>query len=88
MDRVKNAIETGVDRIAVLFPVSEYQFKVKKGLNKWRAFEDTSLSVRKAKDCGVKITFAPYDTTRTDLDYLKILLKTANTYLVMSGTVY
>jgi len=77
-DRVKYAMDTGLDRIAVLIPVSEYQFKVRKGFSKWKAFEDAIVSVQKAKDAGIKkITFAPYDTTRTDLDYLKILLKTA-----------
>ena len=69
-DRVKYAIDTGVDRIAVLAPASEYQFNVKSGLSKWRVFGDSIECVQKAKNCGVSITFAPYDTTRTDLDYL------------------
>ena len=76
-DRVKYAMDSGVDRIAVLLPVSEYQFKIKKNFSKWNAFEDGIICTQKAKDCGVKITFAPYDTSRTDIDYLKTLYKTA-----------
>lgn len=76
-DRVKYAMDNGVDRIAVIVPVSEYQFKVRKNFSKWKAFEDAIVCTRKAKECGVKITFAPYDTSRTDIDYLKILYKTA-----------
>jgi len=76
-DRVKYAIDTGVDRIAVLLPVSEYQFKIRENFSKWTAFEDGIICTQKAKDCGVKITFAPYDTSRTDMDFLKTLYKTA-----------
>lgn len=78
-DRVKYAMDTGVERIAVLAPVSEHIFRSRKelNLNKGKVFEDIILSVQKAKECGVKITCAPYDDTRTDLDYLKTILKTA-----------
>lgn len=76
-DRVKYALDTGVDRIAVLIPISDYQFKIKK-TTKWKAFEDAIVCTQKAKAAGAKkITFAPYDTSRTDLDYLKLLYKTA-----------
>jgi len=76
-DRVKYAADTGVDRIAVLVPVAEYQFAIREKFNKWKVFEDAIICTQKAKDCGVNITFAPYDTSRTDTDYLKTLYKTA-----------
>lgn len=76
-DRVKYAMDTGVDRIAVLVPVAEHQFQIRENFNKWKVFEDAIVATQKAKDCGVKITFAPYDTSRTDIDYLRSLYKTA-----------
>ena len=77
-DRVKFALDCGVDRIVILVPASEYQFKVRKTMNKWEVFKNTMLCLQAAYKAGAKqITIAPYDTSRTDLDYLRNIYKTA-----------
>jgi len=75
-DRVKFALDTGADRIILIVPISEYQFKAREGLSKSKVLEDAIVALQKARECGAKVTFGPYDTTRTDLDFFKVMLKT------------
>jgi 2-isopropylmalate synthase len=63
-----------MDQIDINIPCSEYQFQIKK-INKEYTLERTHQAISTAKKMGFNITFGPFDTTRTDLDYLKKLLK-------------
>jgi len=63
-----------LDQIDINIPCSEYQFQIKK-INKEYTLERTHQAISTAKKMGFNITFGPFDTTRTDLDYLKKLLK-------------
>jgi isopropylmalate/homocitrate/citramalate synthase len=63
-----------MDQIDINIPCSEYQFQIKK-INKEYTLERAHQAISTAKKMGFNITFGPFDTTRTDLDYLKKLLK-------------
>lgn len=66
-----------LDQIDINIPCSEYQFKVK-GVTKGYIVDKTFEAISKAKKAGFKnVTYGPFDTTRTDLDYLRTLLKVA-----------
>ncbi|MEW6262028.1 MAG: 2-isopropylmalate synthase [Thermodesulfobacteriota bacterium] len=70
------ALELGVDQIAILIPASNYQLKIR-NLSQENILEDSVIAVESAKNCGASVTYAPYDTTRTDISYLKNLLTSA-----------
>lgn len=64
-----------LDQIDINIPCSEYQFQIK-GVSKGYTLDRAYWAVSTAKKAGFdNITFGPFDTTRTDLDYLKTLLK-------------
>lgn len=63
-----------LDQIDINIPCSEYQFQIKK-IDKKYTLDRAYHAVSTAKKMGFNITFGPFDTTRTDLDYLKTLLK-------------
>ena len=68
------ALKLGVEQPTILIPASDIQFKIR-GLTRGRILEDTQIAVETAKSCGASaLTYAPYDTTRTELNYLKSLL--------------
>ena len=71
---VEFALELGVHQIGILTPVSDYQLTAR-GLSKGRVRDDSVAAVEVAKKCGASVTYAPYDTTRTEFNYLKTLLK-------------
>ncbi|MDI7259193.1 MAG: hypothetical protein QME90_04635 [Thermodesulfobacteriota bacterium] len=67
------ALKLGIDQVGILIPISDYQLKIRK-TSKGKVLEDSINAIETAKKCGASITYAPYDTTRTDLNYLKTLL--------------
>jgi len=67
------ALKLGVDQIAILIPISNYQLKIR-NMSQGKVLEDSVNAVESAKNCGASVTYAPYDTTRTELNYLKTLL--------------
>ncbi|MDR1322290.1 MAG: hypothetical protein LBK56_12860 [Gracilibacteraceae bacterium] len=70
------AKESGIDKVDINIPSSDYQFKIK-GLSKGLIMDVTPEAIYKAKQYGFEVTYGPYDTTRTELNYLKALLKIA-----------
>lgn len=63
-----------LNQIDINIPCSEYQFKVK-GISKGYTIDKAYNAISTAKKMGFSITFGPFDTTRTDIDFLKTLLK-------------
>lgn len=63
-----------LDQIDINIPCSEYQFKIK-NISKGYTLDKAYHAISTAKKMGFSITFGPYDTTRTDLEFLKTLLK-------------
>ena len=63
-----------MDQIDINIPCSEYQFQIK-GISKGYTLDKAYHAISTAKKMGFSITFGPFDTTRTDLNFLKTLLK-------------
>ncbi|AWR95042.1 homocitrate synthase [Acidianus brierleyi] len=78
---VKRDIEIGaeleVDRIAIFFGVSDIHLKAKHKVSREEALNIISEHISYAKSHGVNVRFTAEDATRTDLDYLIQVIKTA-----------
>ncbi len=78
---VKRDIEVGaeleVDRIAIFFGVSDIHLKAKHHVSREEALNIIAEHVSYAKSHGVKVRFTAEDGSRTDLDYLVQVVKTA-----------
>lgn len=73
---VDAALALGVDQVVILIPISEYQLRIRK-MSKNRILEDSVTAIETAKICGASITYAPFDASRTELNYMKTLLTCA-----------
>lgn len=78
---VKRDIEIGaeleVNRIAIFFGVSDIHLKAKHKVSREEALNIISEHISYAKSHGVNVRFTAEDATRTDLDYLIQVIKTA-----------
>lgn len=70
---VDHALKLGVDMIGILIPIADYQLKIRK-MSKGKIIDDSVNAIETAKKCGATVCYAPYDTTRTEFNYLKTLL--------------
>ena len=69
--------EVEADRIAIFYGVSDIHLKAKTKTTREEALNVIAEAVSYAKSHGVKIRFTAEDATRTDLDYLVKVIKTA-----------
>jgi 2-isopropylmalate synthase len=67
------ALELGVSQVTILIPSGNWHLKIHK-ISQGKLLDNSVAAVEVAKSCGASsITYAPYDTTRTDLNFLKTL---------------
>ncbi|MEM4955892.1 MAG: 2-isopropylmalate synthase, partial [Metallosphaera sp.] len=74
---VEIASELEVDRIAIFYGVSDIHLKAKTKTTREEALNIIADVVQYAKAHGVKVRFTAEDATRTDLDYLVKVARTA-----------
>jgi isopropylmalate/homocitrate/citramalate synthase len=69
------ALKLGVEQPTLVIPASDIQHQARgKGQTRGTILEDTRIAVEAARSCSPSVTYAPYDTTRTELNFLKTLL--------------
>ncbi len=71
------AISTGVDIVHVFIATSDIHMKYKLGMTREQVLKRVQEMVSYAKSHGVKILFSAEDATRSDLDFLVEVYKTA-----------
>ncbi|MEM4097034.1 MAG: homocitrate synthase, partial [Metallosphaera sp.] len=74
---VEVASEIEVDRVAIFYGVSDIHLKAKTKTTREDALNVIAEVVRYAREHGLKVRFTAEDATRTDLDYLVKVAKTA-----------
>ncbi|TRM92485.1 homocitrate synthase, partial [Sulfolobus sp. A20-N-G8] len=74
---IEIAAELEVDRIAIFYGVSDIHLKAKHKASREEALNVIAETISYAKSHGVKVRFTAEDGSRTDLNFLTIVCKTA-----------
>lgn len=74
---IEQASEVGVDWIGIFLGTSQISLDHKLHVKRAKALEMIQESVSLAKRLGLKVRFTPEDATRTDLEYLKRAIQSA-----------
>ncbi len=74
---IEKAAECEVDRIAIFYGVSDIHLKYKHKVTREEALQIIAEHVEFAKSHGVKVRFTAEDASRTDIDFLIQVVKTA-----------
>lgn len=67
-----HALGLGVSQVIILIPSGPWHLKIH-NISQGKLLDNSVAAVEVAKKCGASVTYAPYDTTRTDLNFLKTL---------------
>jgi len=76
-DDIDAAIDAGVDRVTIVVPVSEYHLGVKTDWSVGGLLDRVTSMVEHATARGVAVTVSAEDATRTSIDRLQELARTA-----------
>ncbi len=75
---IEKAAECEVDRIAIFYGVSDIHLKYKHKVSREEALQIIAEHIEFAKSHGVKVRFTAEDASRTDIDFLIQVVKTAH----------
>jgi 2-isopropylmalate synthase len=75
---VEAALETGVDLVLVFVSTSDVQLEDSMHCSREDVKDRAVQSVRRVKEAGADVMFAPMDATRTDEEFLEDVLKTVS----------
>ncbi len=75
---IEKAAECEVDRIAIFYGVSDLHLRYKHKVSREEALQIIAEHVEFARSHGVKVRFTAEDASRTELDYLIQVVKTAH----------
>ncbi len=72
---IDTAVQCGVDSVHVFLASSDIHLKYKLHITREEALKRSAEEVRYAKSLGVKVEFSPEDSTRTDLEFFKRVVR-------------